>query len=260
MLGALPGRVSGLEREAFPRAPAARPWLPVGLHLGQDAAAHGGPGGACGAARGASSQARAQAVRRHDAAPGRLARGLACGRGRQLDLIVTMDDATSTIYSAFLVEEEGTASTFRGAAGSVHRAGLAVEPLHRSRQPLFLHPAGGRGGRQGPADPGRPRARAARNRAYRGLFAGSARALGAHVRHAAGSADQGTERRPASPTSMPPIVSSARSICRRTMRVLPEPPQIAGERVRGRPDPRNPRRHPVHRGGARGGTRQHRRL
>jgi transposase len=30
-----------------------------------------------------------------------------------LDLIVTMDDATSTVYSAFLVEEEGTASTFR---------------------------------------------------------------------------------------------------------------------------------------------------
>jgi hypothetical protein len=30
-----------------------------------------------------------------------------------LDLIATMDDATSTIYSAFLVEEEGTASTFR---------------------------------------------------------------------------------------------------------------------------------------------------
>jgi len=32
----------------------------------------------------------------------------------QLDLIVTMDDATSTIYSAFLVEEEGTNSSFRG--------------------------------------------------------------------------------------------------------------------------------------------------
>lgn len=30
----------------------------------------------------------------------------------ELDLIVTMDDATSTIYSAVLVEEEGTASTF----------------------------------------------------------------------------------------------------------------------------------------------------
>lgn len=33
---------------------------------------------------------------------------------RPLDLIVTMDDATSTIYSAFLVEEEGTASSLRG--------------------------------------------------------------------------------------------------------------------------------------------------
>jgi len=31
-----------------------------------------------------------------------------------LDLVVTMDDATSTIYSAFLVEEDGTASTFQG--------------------------------------------------------------------------------------------------------------------------------------------------
>src|SRR5437588_5013756 len=31
-----------------------------------------------------------------------------------LDLIVTMDDATSTIYSAFLVEEEGTMSTLCG--------------------------------------------------------------------------------------------------------------------------------------------------
>ena len=31
----------------------------------------------------------------------------------QLDLIVTMDDATSKIYSAFFVEEEGTVSSFR---------------------------------------------------------------------------------------------------------------------------------------------------
>ena len=31
-----------------------------------------------------------------------------------LDLVVTMDDATSMVYSAFLVEEEGTSSTFRG--------------------------------------------------------------------------------------------------------------------------------------------------
>jgi hypothetical protein len=32
--------------------------------------------------------------------------------GQALDLVVAMDDATSEIYSAFLVEEEGTASTF----------------------------------------------------------------------------------------------------------------------------------------------------
>jgi transposase len=31
----------------------------------------------------------------------------------ELDLVVTMDDATGEIYSAFLVEEEGTVSTFR---------------------------------------------------------------------------------------------------------------------------------------------------
>ena len=34
------------------------------------------------------------------------------GQG-ELDLIVTMDDATSEIYSAFLVDEEGTVSTFQ---------------------------------------------------------------------------------------------------------------------------------------------------
>src|SRR5215204_1204073 len=34
--------------------------------------------------------------------------------GSPLDLIVTMDDATSTLYSAFLIEEEGTASSFQG--------------------------------------------------------------------------------------------------------------------------------------------------
>ena len=36
------------------------------------------------------------------------------------DLIVTMDDATSEIYSAFLVEEEGTASTFRALRPKTH--------------------------------------------------------------------------------------------------------------------------------------------
>jgi transposase len=41
-----------------------------------------------------------------------------------LDLIVTMDDATSEVYSMFLVEQEGTASTFRGLAETIGKRGL----------------------------------------------------------------------------------------------------------------------------------------
>lgn len=44
--------------------------------------------------------------------------------GRQIDLIVTLDDATSTIYSAFLVDEEGTASSFRGVQQTILGHGL----------------------------------------------------------------------------------------------------------------------------------------
>ena len=43
-----------------------------------------------------------------------------------LDLIVTMDDATSEVYSAFLIEEEGTASSFRGLAEVFGRHGLPL--------------------------------------------------------------------------------------------------------------------------------------
>ncbi|TJW36833.1 MAG: ISNCY family transposase [Mesorhizobium sp.] len=41
-----------------------------------------------------------------------------------LDLIVTMDDATSTIYSAFLAEEEGTASSLLGLMETFAAKGL----------------------------------------------------------------------------------------------------------------------------------------
>lgn len=40
------------------------------------------------------------------------------------DLIVTMDDATSWHYSMFLVEEEGTASSFRGVGDVIEARGL----------------------------------------------------------------------------------------------------------------------------------------
>ena len=46
------------------------------------------------------------------------------GLDRDLDLIVTLDDATGAIYSAFLVEEEGTMSSFRGLAETIGQHGL----------------------------------------------------------------------------------------------------------------------------------------
>ena len=44
--------------------------------------------------------------------------------GHDLDLVVTMDDATGAIYSAFLVEEEGTMSSFLGLAETIAAQGL----------------------------------------------------------------------------------------------------------------------------------------
>jgi transposase len=46
------------------------------------------------------------------------------GESQQHDLVVTLDDATSAIYSAFLVEEEGTVSSFQGLCEVVARHGL----------------------------------------------------------------------------------------------------------------------------------------
>jgi len=44
--------------------------------------------------------------------------------GKMWDLIVTMDDATSEHYSMFFVEEEGTASSFRGVREVIEAHGL----------------------------------------------------------------------------------------------------------------------------------------
>lgn len=46
------------------------------------------------------------------------------GNPRKYDLVVTLDDATSAIYSAFLVDEEGTASSLRGVAEVVAKRGV----------------------------------------------------------------------------------------------------------------------------------------
>jgi hypothetical protein len=74
----------------------------------------------------------------------------------ELDLIVTMDDATSEIYSAFLTEEEGTDSTFRGLLEVFGRNGLPLS-LYTDRGSHYFHTpeAGGKVDRGQPTQVGR---------------------------------------------------------------------------------------------------------
>jgi transposase len=73
-----------------------------------------------------------------------------------LDLIVTMDDATSAIYSAFLVAEEGTASTFRALAEVFGAHGLPSS-LYTDRGSHYFHTpkAGEKVDKQRPTQVGR---------------------------------------------------------------------------------------------------------
>ena len=60
-----------------------------------------------------------------------------------LDLIVTLDDASSEIYSAFLVPEEGTASSFRGLAETIAKKGLFCALYSDRGSHYFLTPEAG---------------------------------------------------------------------------------------------------------------------
>ena len=72
------------------------------------------------------------------------------------DLIVTMDDATSEIYSAFFVEEEGTMSSFRGLSEAIRGRGLFCS-LYADRASHYWHTpeAGGRVDKDTPTQVGR---------------------------------------------------------------------------------------------------------
>jgi transposase len=73
-----------------------------------------------------------------------------------MDLIVTMDDATNEIYSAFLLEEEGTASTFRALMEVFGAHGLPLS-LYTDRGSHYFHTpeAGGPVDRDNPTQVGR---------------------------------------------------------------------------------------------------------
>jgi transposase len=61
----------------------------------------------------------------------------------ELDLIVTLDDATSEIYSAFLIEEEGTASSFMGLHEVIAAKGLFSSLYTDRGSHYFLTPQAG---------------------------------------------------------------------------------------------------------------------
>ena len=80
--------------------------------------------------------------------------------GQTWDLIVTMDDATSEIYSAFFVAEEGTMSTFRGLHAVIAERGLFCS-LYADRGSHYWHTpaAGGKVDKGNPTQVGRALAR-----------------------------------------------------------------------------------------------------
>jgi Winged helix-turn helix len=76
--------------------------------------------------------------------------------GRIWDLIVTLDDATSEIYSAFFVEEEGTMSSFRALTDVISEHGLFCA-LYADRASHYWHTpeAGGKVDKDNPTQVGR---------------------------------------------------------------------------------------------------------
>ena len=168
-----------------------------------------------------------------------------------LDLIVTMDDATGAIYSAFLTEEEGTASTFRALKEVFGKHGLPMS-LYTDRGAHYFHtPKAG-----GEIDRGHPTQVAAGRCAQLGVehigaySPAGPRPIGARVRDASGSARQRTRAR---------RHNRYRGGQRLPSRGLPTRPQRPFRGRSGRRrlglhphSGRRPRRDPVRRGGAAG--------
>jgi transposase len=73
------------------------------------------------------------------------------GLDQQLDLIATIDDATGQVYSAFLVEEEGTMSSFQGLQETIGSHGLFASLYTDRGSHYFLTPKA-----KGPVDKDSP--------------------------------------------------------------------------------------------------------
>lgn len=76
--------------------------------------------------------------------------------GRQIDLIATLDDATSEIYSLFLCEEEGSASSFQALTEVIGQRGLFCSLYtDRGSHYFFTPKAGEKVSRRQPTQVGR---------------------------------------------------------------------------------------------------------
>ena len=75
---------------------------------------------------------------------------------REFDLVATMDDATGTLYSAFFVDEEGTASSFQGLVEVIGEHGL-FSAFYTDRGSHYFHTpkAGGKVDKSRPTQVGR---------------------------------------------------------------------------------------------------------
>lgn len=80
--------------------------------------------------------------------------------GHDLDLVVTLDDATGAVYSALLVEQEGTMSSFRGLLETIGAHGLFGALYTDRGSHYFLTPkAGGKVDKRQPTQVGQALAR-----------------------------------------------------------------------------------------------------
>ena len=167
-----------------------------------------------------------------------------------VDLIVTMDDASSEIYSAFLVEEEGTDSSFRGLLDVFVSRGLACS-LYTDRGSHYFHtPEAG-----GKVDKGHltQLGRALAQLGVAHIPAGGRRALRADVRHAPGPPGARAGRcRDHDDRGGQPL--PRRGLPAASQRPIHGRGQPAGKRVRAG-QRRRSERDPVPSGRARGGTR-----
>ena len=139
-----------------------------------------------------------------------------------LDLIVTLDDATSEIYSAFLVEEEGTMSSFTGLLAVIEAKGLPCS-LYTDRGGHYFHTpeAGGKVDKTRLTQVGRALAQLGIEHiaAYSPEARGRSEPPSAPYR----TASSRNSSSPASPRSRPPTGSLPRSICPTTTAVSPSP-------------------------------------